>query len=208
MSWFWETRTYASEKNGAIRCRRFLGRWAVEVGGFHESSRYLADVWRGAYRRFPRQAVVRDVLMLGLAAGDNVALLGRRFPGCRVVAVEWDPTMVRIADELGVIPDGARPEVIVGDAAAVLPTLARAFDLVLVDIFTGGKVGASAHGERFFADVAARLRPGGHVIVNAFWEPEVLDRAGRDLTPVARWRGINNHMGIFRLAPIPAGDVS
>lgn len=201
MSWLYETRRYRSEKNGDILCRRIFGRWGTFVGGFHESSGHMAAIWRQVHRLIPKDAVVRDVLLLGLAAGDNIALLNRRFPGCRVTAIEWDPVMVRIMDEIALFPAVLRPEVLLGDAAEVLPGIDRTFDLVIVDLFKGGRVAPAAFGDDFFRQVAERTRPGGSVIVNAFWEPALLAAAGRRLRTGELRKIGNNSFGFFRRLP-------
>lgn len=201
ITWLLWWKRFRSEKNGLITCRRLLGRWEVFVGGFHESSRYLESIWRDAYGRLPAGFQPRRVLMLGLAAGDNVRLLHGLWPEARVTAVEWDPVMVQVAEKLKLYPDEWRPEIIIADAAMALtsePGVTNGrFDLILVDIFEGGRVGRSAFGTGFFRHVSDRLSSSGQVIVNAFLQPEELDLAATELLESSRWKFKHNRMGLF-----------
>lgn len=198
MTWLYERKTRRSEKNGKIVCERLFGRWGVYVGGLHESSRYLRNLWRDAYERLPVGFAPKTILMLGLAAGDNITLLAEKFPGSRVTAVEWDEEMVKLANELGLYPQEIRPEIVIADAKDAVKTLAGPYDLVLVDLFTGGKAAAAAFGEGFFDDISRLTSAEGLVIVNAFHEPELLDIAAGRLNEVSRWKMKYNRMGIFR----------
>jgi spermidine synthase len=198
MGWLYEKRTFASEKNGRIDCRRLFGRWEIFVDGFDETSRYLVKIWREAYRRLPEDFLPAKALMFGLAGGDNVNLLHERYPECALTAVEWDPVMVHIADELGIFPAGRRPQIVLADAAMAARTLKPGYDFVLVDIFRGKSVADAAFGADFFPAVHRLLEPGGFLVVNGFWQPEVFVHAGECLEPVSRWRIGYNRMAMFR----------
>jgi spermidine synthase len=197
MTWLLGVRFYKSAKNGLIYCRRFLGRWEVFVGGYHESSRYLEAMWRNAYSRLPADFEPRRILMLGLAAGDNVRLMHERWPQGRVTAVEWDPTMIRVAESLRLYPSDWRPEILIADAAEAVRTLPGKYDLILVDVFTGGKVAQAAYGDDFYHHISRLLEPTGLALVNGFLEPAALDAAAAGLGEVMRWKQGYNHMGLY-----------
>lgn len=203
MTWLIGWRSYHSDKNGRISCRRLFGRWEVFVGGFHESSRYMEKIWRAAYAHLPGDFAPQRVLLLGLAAGDNVRLLHERWPNARVTAVEWDSVMVRLAEELELYPAEWRPEIIVDDAAQAVATLPGTYDLIIVDVFNAGKVARAVYGEGFYCHVGERLAPGGLALVNAFQEPAALEAAVAQLKEVARWRNQHNLMGLFRRHQAP-----
>jgi spermidine synthase len=201
MTWLIGWKFYRSEKNGVITCRRLFGRWEVFVGGFHESSRYLRDIWRDAYdARLPAGFAPKRILMFGLAAGDNVRLLHDRWPAASVTAIEWDPVMVRIADDLRLYPTAWRPEVVVTDAAEAAATLQGSYDLILVDVFNAGRVAKAVYDGSFYAGVKRLLAPGGLVLANAFLEPAALDAASAQLREISRWKTKHNRMGLFAAA--------
>ncbi len=78
----------------------------------------------------------RSVLLLGLGGGSAARVVRALAPRARIVGVEIDPAVVRLArrwfelDALGV-------EVVVADAAAFLARTRRRFDAVLEDVFLG-----------------------------------------------------------------------
>src|SRR5262245_2635940 len=78
----------------------------------------------------------RCVLLLGLGGGSAARVVRAVAPRARIVGVEIDPEVVRLArrwfdlDALGV-------EVVVDDAAAFLERTRRRFDAVLEDVFVG-----------------------------------------------------------------------
>src|SRR3989344_5978756 len=154
MGFFWETRTYQSEKNGTIHCRRFFGRWRVTVDGFDETTPYTNRMWKRALRRVSKKSGVKRVLLLGLGAGGAIAYLYRRFRNATITAVEWDPVMITLADELGFFPRERRPRIIQGDAAVLVPELTEKFDLIIVDLFRGRKVDAALSDASFIAGIA------------------------------------------------------
>jgi spermidine synthase len=77
-----------------------------------------------------------NVLLLGLGGGSAARVVRALAPRARIVGVEIDPAVVRLArrwfdlDALGV-------EVVVADAAAFLARTRRRFDAVLEDVFVG-----------------------------------------------------------------------
>ena len=197
MSWFYERRVYPSEKNGDIVCQRNFGKWDVFVGELHMSSEHLRGMWRGVHRRLPIDFSPKEILMFGLAAGDNVTLLSRKYPQSWITAVEWDPVMVRIAEEIGDYPAHAKPKFIVADAGEVVRTLPGPFDLILVDIFRGGAVAHEAYVAGFFGQVSRLLSGNGLVIVNSFRERQLLDTAAKSLRTVTVFEERENNVGIF-----------
>lgn len=213
MSWWHEKREYSSEKNGSIHCTRWFGRWQVTVGGYGQTTPYTNSMWRRALRRVPRRGVKR-VLMLGLGAGGAIPLIRRRCNNPVVTVVEWDPVMVRIAEELGFFSPDARPGILLGDAALVVPELARTFDLIIVDLFRGKKVAPSLTAPQFIDNIARLLARGGYLIVNAFREPETFSCFDKVLSRHAAWRFKYNRLALYRPwgcgragDPLPSGYI-
>ena len=195
MSWLYERKTLRSEFAGDITLKRLFGRWEVHVGALYASCPYLRDMWRDAYRRLPRSFSAKRVLMLGMAGGDNVMLLAKRFPDAEQTFVEIDPVMVRIADEIGLFPPTIRPRVVIGDATRVVREMDGTFDLACVDIFSGGSVAPEAFSDRFFADIRALLAPRGIVLVNGYTRPELFGHATHaGLQEDSRWKWYANWM--------------
>ncbi len=178
--------------------RRF-GRWSVSTGRISQACALLDDVWDDAlFRRLPKDASVKRVLMVGLGVGSTVPIYRRRFPGCHIVAIEKDPEMVRLMGALRILRPEDRPEVVLGDAADVLPSLRGSFDLICSDIFDREGVAASAWQEAYVQGIASKLAPYGYLLANVFDEPGALDVFSPTFAKDSVWKFRTNHLGLFR----------
>jgi hypothetical protein len=104
------------------------------------------------------------VLLLGLGAGTSARGLKETYPGARVVGVELDAEVVRLARaHFGLAAD---VEVHVGDARAFLAGDSRRYDAIIVDAFRFPYVPFHLTTREFAAAVAAHLAPGGVACFN------------------------------------------
>lgn len=198
MSWLYENWTLTSEKNGKISCRRLFGQWEVMVGGCYESAEYVRSLWKDAVRRIPLQTKVKHILMLGLAGGCGIETLHRRFPGCNITAVEWDPTMVTVMDRTKMFALRNRPEILLGDATEIIPTLTRRYDLIVMDLFVGPRVPEVATTASFFKNLMPHLERHGTLLVNAYAQPEILRTVDTFASRWARWKFRLNTVALYR----------
>jgi spermidine synthase len=125
------------------------------------------------------------VLLLGLGGGSVARALRRLDPAAKLVGVEHDRDVLRLArrhfglDALGV-------EVVVDDVFRYLREERRTFDLVIEDVFVGPL--RTVHKPVGLLDVAypligRRLRPGGLVVSNTIHESPAVVRAMRPFGP-------------------------
>ncbi len=109
-------------------------------------------------------------LLLGLGGGTVAALLARVYPGCEIVGVEREASVLATARaELGLdeIP-GLR--VVETDAFMWVGEHARSkpgtYDYVALDLYEGGRLVAGTLGTLFLREIAALLAPDGTLAVN------------------------------------------
>lgn len=199
MRWVFDQRTYSSERNGTIECYQNLGHWHVFVEGFGQSCPYMHDLWRQALLHVPAQVPVKRILLLGLGGGSAIGPIRRRYPDAHVTVIEWDPVMVQIANDLGLYPASQAPEIIVDDASAAVPKLAEeSFELILTDLYTGGRVSASLADPAFASALAARLAPGGALVLNAFEYVALFPIYDAVLARTDVWAFRDNLLGLYR----------
>lgn len=105
----------------------------------------------------PENAVVLD---LAAGTGDFSALVLRRLPGARSVAVDLTEPMLRVARARGV------PEAVCGDAGA-LPFADASFDCV----FVGYGLRNFPHLDRALCEIERVTRPGGRIVSLDFFLP-------------------------------------
>jgi spermidine synthase len=112
----------------------------------------------------------RRALLLGLGGGTVAALLGRVYPGCEIVGIEREASVLATARaELGLdeIP-GLR--VVEADAFAWVGEHARSepgiYGYIALDLYEGGRLVAGTLGALFLREVATLLAPQGTLAVN------------------------------------------
>jgi len=114
----------------------------------------------------------RHILMVGLGGGSMVKFCHRLFPDCRITVVELRADVIALRDAFLVPPDDARLQVIHGDGADYINTLAargsRPFDVVLVDGFGADGLPPALTGRGFYHDCRRVLRDGGVLVANVF----------------------------------------
>lgn len=199
MSWLYESRWVPSEINGQIRCVRWFGRWSVVVSGAGQASSYLDSLWRTVLRCIEAEpASIRRILVLGFGTGGAIPQFRRRFSKAHLVTVEIDPVMVRLAGELQMLRKHDWPEMHIGNALDVLPKLTGHFDLIVCDMFLGRDVAAVTTQYGVMNEIQRLLDPQGHLLVNAYAQPDVLDAYQALFARAARWKHIANWIGYFR----------
>jgi spermidine synthase len=125
------------------------------------------------------------VLLLGLGGGSAARVVRAVAPGARIVAVEIDPRVVRLAREWFDL-DALGVEVVVADAREYLTRARARFDAVLEDVFVGaGRAARKPEGLPLpgLARAARRVRPGGVLASNALDEWREVHAALRGLFP-------------------------
>ncbi|MCG3134315.1 MAG: hypothetical protein HMLKMBBP_01610 [Planctomycetes bacterium] len=135
----------------------------------------------------PRGAV-RSALMLGLGGGAAVHLLRRHVAPRRIVAVEREAHLARIAERwFGV--GGPDLRIVVADAVDFVRRRRARHDLVIDDIFgeRSGEPLRAAGGAAWWRTLADRTAPGGMLVVN-FAEGRHAARSGLLDDPVVRRR--------------------
>jgi len=214
MSWLSEAWTVPSEFNGIVECRRALGQWTVTVNGCSESSGYMYGLWKQGIKHLPKKAPIKRILMLGLAAGCSIETLHRRFPGVHITAIEWDPVMIQVMDRLKLFRPIHRPEIIIGDAAHVIPTLNKKFDLILFDLYQGPTSPENVKHQHFFKALQPLLQRDGFLIVNAYAQTEMFATARTSFAEQSHWKYHLNYLALYRAFgagtigdPLPKGYV-
>lgn len=137
----------------------------------------------------------RRVLLLGLAAGSVARALRALDPEAKIVGVERDREVLRLARRhFGL--DRLRLELVTGDALEYLKRERRRFDLIVEDLFVGPPRSVRKPdwllGEGYRL-IRRRLRPGGFVVSNTIHETAGVVRAMRPIGGRVISLDVSNH---------------
>jgi spermidine synthase len=154
-----------------------FGRKMLNTANVNYSFGRLDRVFRSAFHQLKiGERDIHDVLLLGLGAGNVPAILQEYDPGIRVVALEIDPEVLRLAEAHFGLVQGPKLEVILADAIDYVFGAQKSFDMVVVDLFVDDVVPERACTPAFLGHLPRLLRSGGLLIFNRLAHTEGLLR--------------------------------
>jgi len=104
------------------------------------------------------------VLFLGVAGGTTVERRLMAYPAVRAEGVEIDPGIIDVARR----HFGLSVPVAAADARRFLARGTERFDAIVIDLYATGQIPAHVATREFYAEVKARLAPGGVVALNVY----------------------------------------
>lgn len=143
---------------------------SVNPGAPNIEKRYWSQVADLAYRY--KWARVESILILGLGGGTVGHFFQRRFPGALMDGVELDPLVIEAGKDFFDLDRLESLQPLCGDAYEVIhrpvdfELRSSLYDLVLVDIFSGGKFPERLAQKNFLNHLRRFMCPGGIVIFN------------------------------------------
>jgi spermidine synthase len=109
----------------------------------------------------------RRVLMAGLGAGGFHRLFNVAHPEARLVTVEIDPMILRLAEEQAGLRTGPANEVVIDDARNHLRRSRETYDWILLDAFDrDAQIPVHLTTREFFETLSARLPDDGLMLTN------------------------------------------
>lgn len=125
----------------------------------------LARAWEEALSALGLEAHPwGHVLLVGMGASLIELLARGTHPPRSITVIEIDPEMVRLQERLFTLP--APYQLLVGDAAEVLPTLSDSYDGIFIDAFVEDEVPAALISDNLVDTLRRRLSPQGLLIWN------------------------------------------
>ncbi len=105
-------------------------------------------------------------LILGHGGGSLAKWLAGRWPELELDVVEFDPVVVRMAEEYFSYHAPPQHHVFVRDARVFLTQTSRSYDLIWVDAFARHMIPFHLTTAEFFSELRTHLAPGGVLAVN------------------------------------------
>jgi spermidine synthase len=115
----------------------------------------------------PMIAPVKNLLVLGMAAGASVRQYQQFFPDVKIDAVEIDAKLIEIAHERFGVSENANLKIFAADARPFLAKSDTKYDAVEIDLFQGSPyIPFYTATEEFFQSVLAHLSERGLLMMN------------------------------------------
>jgi len=148
------------------------GKKVLNAGEVNYSFGALHDVFRRALQKAKiSEQPPQNVLILGLGAGSIVSILvDEQHLDPRMVGVEADPEVIRLAKEEFNIERYSRLEICNETAEKFISEDQRQYDLIAVDVFVEAVVPETCKSETFLRGLYAHLQKGGRVVFNEMKE--------------------------------------
>jgi spermidine synthase len=136
----------------------------------------LTDAMHDQFLWLPLISDGPRMLFLGVAGGVSITQVLQVYPEAKIVGVDLDPAVLRTAREWFGLAESARLSLVAQDARRFLALSRERFDSAAVDLYVTGHIPPHCATVEFFRELAARLEPGGVVMLNvvARHEPDVI----------------------------------
>ncbi len=144
-----------------------VNRWAWYSKGL--PSTIQTDSYYDYFLLGPKLVPVKEMVVLGMAAGTSVKQFQHYYPGIHIDAVEIDPWVVKIAKnkEYFGIEEGDNLAIHIQDARPYLRKCKKRYDLVEIDMYQGGPfIPFYVTTVEFFQLVSDRMSDNGVAITN------------------------------------------
>lgn len=117
----------------------------------------------------PIVSSVKDLLILGMAGGASVRQFQQYFPDIKIDAVEIDPKIIKIAADRFGVKENASLKIFEADARPFLAKSQKEYDMVEVDVFSGGPYAPFyTLTQEFFKSAFAHLTQNGMLMINIY----------------------------------------
>ncbi|PJE67772.1 hypothetical protein COU95_00510 [Candidatus Shapirobacteria bacterium CG10_big_fil_rev_8_21_14_0_10_40_9] len=165
--------------NGKIQVLEdIFGKRRLVVGGLTQSGEAVEKVWRKTISNF--QFPISNCLIMGLGAGSAAKVINKFFPEVKITGIEIDPEIIRLGKKYFGLAEIKNLEIKIADATLTInhkqslllrnqSLIINHHDLILVDLYLGNQVPASAETDKFLQTVKKILVPDGIVIFNRLY---------------------------------------
>ncbi len=156
-----------SKLNPGLAVWYAYGRKMLNTTHVNYSFGRLDKVFRSAFQQLGIGGRgLQDVLLLGLGAGNVPRILWEYDPQIKVVAVEIDPEVLRLAAAHFGMQPGPQLEIVLADALLYVGECKRTFDMVVVDLFVDAEVPEAACNQLYLLQLTALLKANGLLVFN------------------------------------------
>lgn len=111
-------------------------------------------------------AAPASILMIGLGGGSMLKYLHKHLPDADLTAIEINQGVIDMRHDFHIPPDSERLRIVCADGAAFVRKPPKAYDVILVDGFTGQGLPDALCSRGFYQHCRAALAPDGLLVAN------------------------------------------
>ncbi len=153
-----------SKFNGTLRAvKPFLGRPYIQAEGLTQSGGIVFDMWRSTLAKVKKLSP-RDCLILGFGGGSVSVIVKKMWLNTKIYGLDIDSQIVEMGRKYLGFPENA--DITIEDADHFLDRNKLKYDLIIVDLYNGGKLPAIFSDRTFLVKVYKSLESGGYAIFN------------------------------------------
>ncbi len=158
----------SSPINGKIQVVKTFEGVRILVGGVSQSGWLVKKIWKTVLAKINKEGFVsKRVLILGLGGGSVAQVVQGFWNDAKIVGLDKDPKMVELGKKYLELSKIRNLEILIDDAGEFLSKERKGkFDLILVDLYKGGKIPVRFRGVKFMKNVYRKLAPGGIAAFN------------------------------------------
>lgn len=166
-----------SRYNHDIRVIEENGKYKLLVNGSRQSGAYIRNLWEQAFRAFhiTPGSSVRSILVLGVAGGTVIHLLGNMYPDASIVGVDIDDVMLAIGRTYFGLSDMKHVTLVHEDAGRFIAKAGRRkmrYDAIAVDLFLGRTIPSFVKNPSFLLLLKSIRSQDGWMVINYLRELE------------------------------------
>jgi len=137
------------------------------ASGLTQSGGMIESLWKTVISKLKRQKVER-VLILGLGAGSCLIPIVKKWPQAKITGVEIDPKMIQLGKKFFKLSN-YNLEIKIENAINFIAKTQQKFDLILIDLFSGGKYPKFLEKKYFLENLGKIIEKNGILIFNRLY---------------------------------------
>lgn len=163
-----------SPYNGKVKVVEFMGERRLMAGGYIQSGGFVEILWQRILSKLKKNHPhfhPQSAAIFGFAGGSAARCLKKSWPEINITAVDIDPVMIQLGRDYFHTDKLKSLTLYVEDVFSWIQTAKGNFNLILIDLFHGGKIPSKAASRQFARHLYRILAPGGFIAVNYFPHP-------------------------------------
>lgn len=164
--------TSSSRVNEKIKVIELFGQKILLVNNVQQTGPYVNSLFENGLRclRSQHNEAIKEVVMFGVGGGGVLFQLERAYPASSIIAVDYDPEIIRLGKKYFGFEKLKRTTFVISDARKFITERKnqKQFDLVVIDLYIGNDVPDFATSVAFLKGMRKLLTPTGSVMMNYF----------------------------------------